>query len=78
MNSTDIYNYDEVVCKYYDYEKSKAKTVKEGETVDGFEVTYVDADEGIILVDAQCKECGQALKLYEALAFGNICEPCLS
>jgi predicted nucleic acid binding AN1-type Zn finger protein len=65
MNNTD----------YYNYEKSKARSVKEDETVDGFEVTYVG--DGIVLVDINCKKCGQALRLFEALAYGDLCENCL-
>ena len=61
----------------YNLEKTKAKSAKLGEIIEGFEVIYVDLKDGIILVDADCKECGQTLKLFEALGYGDLCENCL-
>jgi hypothetical protein len=64
MNNTD----------YYNYEKSEAESIKVGEIIDGLEVTYVS--DGIVLVDVNCKKCGQSLRLFEALDYGDLCENC--
>ena len=33
--------------------------------------------DGIVLVETNCKECAQQLRLFEAIAYGNLCENCI-
>ena len=63
------------ILQDYNFEKKKAKSAKEGETIKGLRIAYVK--DGVILVEGNCKECGQQLRLYEALSYGNLCEYCM-
>jgi hypothetical protein len=58
----------------YDFEKNIAKSIKVGETVNGLFVDYVQ--DGVVLVDVNCKKCGQALRLFEALDYVDLCQNC--
>lgn len=60
---------------YYDLEKEKAETCKEGEIIEGFKVDFVS--DGIILVEDNYKKCGQQLRLHEALSNNGVCENCI-
>jgi len=60
---------------YYDLEKTKLKSAKEGEIIEGFKIAYVD--DSVILTETNCTECAQQLRLFEALSYGGLCENCL-
>lgn len=66
------------IVNYYNFEKegAKANSIKVGDVLKGFYVDYVDVENGVVLVDEQCKDCGQALRLFEALGDSGLCQEC--